>query len=118
MNQDVTEYIHQLDQKWQADVCDAIRQRIHLAVPDVQERLQYKKPHFLKNGTYLCVLGPAKGWVSFTIFNAKDLEAVDGTFEPGGPPDRQTVKIREGQDVNLDLLETLVAQAAESLKPA
>jgi hypothetical protein len=118
MDQEVTEYIRKIDQEWQAEVCDSIRQRIRQSVPDVQERLQYRKPHFLKNGAYLCVLGTARAWVSFTIFNATELKAPEGTFEPGGNPERRTVKIREGQDVDYDLLETLVRQAADSLEAA
>jgi len=115
MNQDVTDYIQGLDQPWKVEACTAIRQRIHESVPDVAERLQYKKPHFLKDGKYLAVLGPAKGWVSVTIFNAIGLEAPEGTFEPGGAPERKNVKIREGQDIDGDLLGKLVAQAAATL---
>ena len=115
MNQEVTDYIQSLAQPWQVELCTAMRQRIHDAVPDVTERLQYRKPHFLKNGAYLAVLGPAKGWVTLMIFNAADLDAPDGTFEPGGPPERRNVKIREGQDVDIDVLGKLVAQAAATL---
>ncbi len=115
MNQDVTDYIQGLAQPWQVEVCTAIRQRIHQAAPDVEERLQYKKPHFLKDGKYLAVLGPAKGWVTFTIFNAAELDAPDGTFEPGGAPDRKNVRLREGQVIDEDLLGKLVTQAAATL---
>lgn len=115
MYQDVTDYIQGLNQRWQVEVCTAIRQLVQQSVPGVDERLQYKKPHFLKDGKYLAVLGPAKGWVSFTIFNATDLEAPEGTFEPGGAPERKNVKLREGQDVDEELLGKLVAQAASTL---
>jgi len=67
----------------------------------VTERLQYGKPHYLKDGKYARVLGTAKGWVSFTIVNAADLDAPDGLFEPG-PADRKTIKIRQGQAVDYD----------------
>ncbi len=115
MNQDVTDYIEGFAQPWQVEVCTAIRQRIHDTVPDVEERLQYKKPHFLKNGTYLAVLGPAKGLVTFTMFNAAGLDAPDGTFEPGGAPERKNIRIREGQAVDHDLLGRLVTQAAATI---
>ncbi len=115
MNQDVTDYIDAIKVDWQAEVCRQLRQIIHNAIPDVTERLQYSKPHFLKNGKYACVLGTAKGWVSFTIFNATELEAPDGTFEPGGAPERKNIKIREGQEIDADLLGKLVAQAAATL---
>ncbi|MBA3378948.1 MAG: DUF1801 domain-containing protein [Chloroflexia bacterium] len=114
MNPDVTAYIANI-QPWQADIANAIRDRIHQAVPEVQERLQYKKPHFLKDGTYLAVLSPAKAQVSLTVFNATDLDAPEGLFEPDGPPERKTVKIKDGQEVDYDLLAQLVAQAASTL---
>jgi hypothetical protein len=59
-------------------------------------------------------MAPAKGWVSFMIFNATGLEAPEKFFEKG-PPERKTVRIMEGQDVDYDLLGTLVTQAAETL---
>ncbi|MEJ7902278.1 MAG: DUF1801 domain-containing protein [Thermomicrobiales bacterium] len=114
MNPDVTSYIANI-QPWQADICNAIRDRIHQAVPDVQERLQYKKPHFLKDGNYLAVLSPAKAQVTLTVFNATDLDAPDGLFEPGGPPERKAVKIKDGQQVDYDVLAKLVAKAASTL---
>lgn len=72
---------------------------VHQAIPEVAERLQYGKPHYLKDGKYAAVLGTAKGWVAFTIFNAAALDAPEGLFEPG-PPDRKTIKIRQGQAVD------------------
>ncbi len=114
MNPDVTAYIENI-QPWQTDICNAIRDRIHQFVPGVQERLQYKKPHFLKDGQYLAVLSPAKAQVSLTVFNATELAAPEGLFEADGPPERKTVKIKDGQEVDYDLLGRLVAQAASTL---
>ena len=114
MNPEVTEHIENI-QPWQAEICNAIRDRIHQSLPDVQERLQYKKPHFLKDGKYLAVLSPAKAQVSLTVFNATELDAPDGVFEADGPPQRKTVKIKDGQEVDYDLLGRLVAQAASTL---
>jgi hypothetical protein len=115
MDQAVTDYIAKLNQNWQADVCTRIRQIVHQSVPDVQERIQYGKPHYLKNGKYAGVLGPAKDWVSFTLFNAGALEAPEGFFEPSDTAERKTVKIRQGQAVDYDLLAALVQQAASPL---
>jgi hypothetical protein len=111
---DVTGYIDALAQDWQADICRTLHARIHEAIPDVTERLQYGKPHYLKNGKYACVLGPAKGWVALTIFNATDLHAPDGLFETG-PPERKTVKIKPNQPIDFDLLTTLIRQAAATI---
>lgn len=114
MDQAVTDYIARIDQPWQAEVSQHLRQLIHQAVPDADERIQYGKPHFLKDGTYVAVLGTAKGWVSLTIFNASTLEAPDGFFEPGGSSDRKTVKFREDQAVDDDLLTKLLQQAVQA----
>jgi hypothetical protein len=111
MNQAVTDYIAKLDQPWQAEICNRIRQIIYQSMPQVEERIQYGKPHYLKNGKYAYVLGPAKGWVSLTIFNAGALEAPDGFFEPGDS-DRKTVKIRQGQAVDYEFLAKLIQQTA------
>jgi hypothetical protein len=114
MGQDVAGYIDSIDQDWQAEVCRSLHQRIHQAIPGVVERLQYGKPHYLKDGKYACVLATAKGWVTFTIFNAAALDAPEGLFEPG-PPDRKTIKIRHGQAVDYDLLAELLRQAARTI---
>ena len=113
MNQAVTEYVEKINQEWQAEICNRLRQITHEAVPEVEERIQYGKPHFLKNGKYAAVLGTAKDWVSFTIFNAAALEAPEGFFEPG-VPERKTIKIRKGQAVDYGLLVRLLQQAANS----
>ncbi len=115
MNPEVTTFIQKIKLKWQADICAQIRQLVHDAIPEVQERLQYGKPHYLKNGKYACVLGTAKGWVSFTIFNAQSLETPEGLFESSDTGDRKTIKIREGQTVDYKLLAKLVKQAAKVL---
>ncbi len=112
---EVTEYLNKIKKEWQAEVCRSIREIVHQAIPDVVERLQYGKPHFLKNGKYACVLGTAKGWVSFTIFNAQALETPEGLFEASDDGGRKTIKILEGQKVDYALLAKLVQQAASSI---
>lgn len=113
MNQDVSAYIDKIDQPWQAEICTHIRQIVHQAVPQIEERIQYGKPHFLKDGKYAGVLGTAKGWVSFTIFNAQNLETPDGLFESSENGDRKTIKIKQGQEIDYNLLATLFQQANE-----
>lgn len=95
-------------------MCRQLRQVAHRAVPGVEERIQYGKPHFLNNGQYVAVITAAKEHVSFTIFNAQDIDAPAGLFEPG-KPERKTVKIRQGQAVDFDLLTRLLTQAADTL---
>ncbi len=114
VNQAVTEYMEKITQEWQAEIGLRLRQLVQQAVPEVEERIQYGKPHFLKNGQYAAVLGTAKDWVSFTIFNATALEAPAGFFE-AGPAERKTIKIRKGQEVDYELLARLLQQAAASI---
>jgi hypothetical protein len=114
LNIAVTEYIEKISQDWQATICTQLRQDIQQAIPDVVERIQYGKPHFLKNGKYAAVVGTAKEWVSFTIFNATALEAPEGFFE-AGPPERKTIKIRKGQEVDYIFLASLFKQAADTI---
>jgi hypothetical protein len=114
MNQAVTDYIQNIKQEWQAEVSNQIRQVIHQSIPEVEERIQYGKPHFLKNGKYAAVLGTAKDWVNLTIFNATTLDAPEGLFESGGTPDRKTIKVRKEQDIDYTLLAKLLQQAANA----
>ncbi len=114
MNPDVTAYIENIKLDWQIEIARRINEVVHEAIPDVTERLQYKKPHYLKNGKYAAVLGTAKGWVSFTIFNAKDVEVPEDLFE-AGDPDRKTIKILEGQEVDYELLGQILQQASSTL---
>ena len=58
MSQDAAGYIDNIDQGWQAEVCRSLHQRIHQAIPWVVERLQYGKPHYLKDGKYACAYPP------------------------------------------------------------
>ncbi|MEI2394358.1 DUF1801 domain-containing protein [Paenibacillus phytohabitans] len=114
MNEEVTKFIAQIKVPWQAEICSKLRQVIQETVPDVTERIQYGKPHFLKNGKYTAVISTAKGWVSFSIFNAAALEVPEGQFEAGSG-DRLTTKLPEGKTVDYELLSSLLKQASDSL---
>ena len=115
MTDDVVQFIDAIAVPWQAEQARAIRDAIFEAVPEATERLQYKKPHFLANGKYLAVVSPSKVALSLTIFNASALDAPDGFFEAGGPPERKTAKFREGDTVDTDLVTRLIDQAASTL---
>ncbi|WP_150271294.1 DUF1801 domain-containing protein [Paenibacillus tepidiphilus] len=112
MNQEVTGYIHALKEPWQIELSSALRELILSVIPEAEERIQYKKPHFLKNGKYAVVISASKDAVSFTIFNATGLN-FPGDFE--GPPERKTLKLRKGQEWNKEQLIGLLSQAAASL---
>ncbi|BCG58525.1 DUF1801 domain-containing protein [Paenibacillus sp. URB8-2] len=113
MNQEVTDFINNVNQPWQAIVGNQLRQIVHDSIPDVEERIQYRKPHFLNNGKYAAVISTAKETVSFTIFNAANLKLPEGLFE--GPSERKTIKIRDGQTVDFELLTKLLKQASSTL---
>jgi len=114
MNQDVTNYIQKLPQ-WQIEVCEALRKVIYKTIPDVQERLQYGKPHYLKNGHYACVVTGSKDKVSFMLFNALELEQIKGFFKSASSPERKTATITENQEVDYDQLASLLQQASATL---
>jgi hypothetical protein len=118
MSHVIDEFVQKINQDWQVEICKRLDQVAHEAVPEVEEKIQYSKPHYKKNGKYAAVIGTAKDWVTFTIFNATDIEAPgeapDNFFEPG-PPERKTVKIRKGQTVDYDLLTKLLQQAAATI---
>lgn len=113
MSQEVAEFIEKIEVSWQAELCQQLRQVVHNAIPDVQERLQYNKPHFLKNKKYAAVISTSKDAVSFTIFNATDLALPEGLFS--GPPERKTIKFRNGEQLDSGMLTALLQQAASSL---
>lgn len=113
MNQEVTDFIEALQEPWQRELSARLREVVYQAIPDVQERIQYKKPHFLKNGKYAAVISTSKGAVSFTIFNASELTLPEGLFD--GPPERKTIKLKQGESFDADQLSSLVSQASGSL---
>ncbi|MDB5023555.1 MAG: hypothetical protein JWP78_1310 [Mucilaginibacter sp.] len=115
MNQELSQYFDNADQKWQTDTCKHLRETILQSVPGIEELLQYGKPHYKKDGKLVCTYNIAKAWVSFTLFNAASLEAPEGFFEPGDHPDRRTIRIREGQNTDYNFLATLLQQASGPL---
>ncbi|WHZ05711.1 DUF1801 domain-containing protein [Neobacillus sp. YX16] len=98
---------------WQIELSNRLREMVHQTIPMVEERIQYKKPHFLKNGHYAAVISPSKNAIAFMIMNAKGLEFLKG-FE--GPEERKWIKIKEGDTPDYTLLSTLLTQATESLQ--
>lgn len=113
MSQEVIEFIEKVKEPWQAGFCNELREVVHRAIPGVQERIQYGKPHFLKNKKYAAVISTSKDAVSFTIFNAAGLELPEGMFE--GPPERKTIKFKSGAHIDGEMLTKLVEQASSGL---
>lgn len=114
MNTEVTQYIQKLP-NWQVDVAEKLRKLVYEAIPDMEERLQYGKPHYLKNGHYAAVIHAAKDKVSFMLFNAEKLEEIKGLFKSMSSPDRKTATIKEGDKVDYEQLSALLKEASASL---
>lgn len=108
----VDDYIAKLGEGWQADVCRRLREVILKAVPDVEEQIKFGTPHYTRKGEYVCLYFAAKKWVNITIFNRDRLDAPANLFEVTEYPDRGTLKIKEGAELDLTLLERLVKQSA------
>jgi hypothetical protein len=114
MNQAVSDYI-QAKAEWQQDVCGKLRQMILDSIPDVEERLQYGKPHYLKNGSYAAVISVAKDKISFMLFNATEIEAEKGFIRSMGEGERKVIDISQGQDVDYERLASLLKQSSSTL---
>ncbi|MFJ7975795.1 DUF1801 domain-containing protein [Peribacillus sp. NPDC096379] len=112
MNQEVSSFIENLNQQWKIEICNQLRELVHKSIPDVEERIQYKKPHFLKNGKFAAVISPSKDAMAFMIMNTTELE-VPKDFE--GPAEQKWLKIHEGASPDYDLLSRLLVQASSTL---
>jgi hypothetical protein len=112
MTETINAYLDAIQQPWQEKICRRLHEMVQDAIPDAEQRIQYRKPHYLKNGKYAAVFGTAKGWVSLTIFNAAELQPPVGMFESSENGDRITIKIKQDQDVDYALLGDLLRQAA------
>jgi hypothetical protein len=114
MNDDVTQYISNTA-PWQIGVCEKLRAMVHETVPTVEERLQYGKPHFLKNGHFAAVIAVSRDKVSFMVFNATDIPVVKGFIRALGKGERKAVDIEEGQDVDYTRLADILEQTTVAL---
>ena len=113
MNEEVTAYIAKIH-PWQVPVCEALRAMIRKTIPAVEERLQYGKPHYLKNGHYAAVMHVGKDKVSFMLFNASAVQEIPGIRSMGNG-DRKVFDITENQEVDYEVLAKLLEQASAAL---
>ncbi|MFC5529724.1 DUF1801 domain-containing protein [Cohnella yongneupensis] len=112
MNEEVTVYIENLGATWQIELAKRLREIVHQTIPSIEERIQYKKPHFLKNGHFAAVISPSKDAIAFMIMNTAGMEFPKG-FE--GPPERKWIKNKEGVSPDYTLLSSLLAQSSQAL---
>jgi hypothetical protein len=114
MNDAVTQYIDDTA-PWQKEVCEKLRAMVHETVPGIEERLQYGKPHFLKNGQHAAVIAVARNKVSFMVFNATDIPAVKGFIRAMGQGDRKCADIGEGAEVDYAALAEILKKVTITL---
>jgi hypothetical protein len=114
MDNEVTDYIART-LPWQAEICGRLRDMVHATVPNAEEKLQYGKPHFLKNGKHAAVIHVARNKVSFMVFEAGDVEPVKGVLRSLGNGDRKAADFTEGQNVDYDLLAGVLAKTSGRL---
>ncbi|MCU6712075.1 DUF1801 domain-containing protein [Paenibacillus sp. J5C_2022] len=111
-NEEVSNFIHNMGDGWKVELAGKLRELVHETIPSVEERIQYKKPHFLKNGHYAAVISPSKDAITFMMMNTSGIEFPKG-FD--GPPERKSIKLKQGAEPDYALLSTLLAQASETL---
>jgi hypothetical protein len=114
MHDDLTSYIDK-GLPWQVEVCKKLRELVHQTIPDVEEKLEYGKPHFLKNDQHAAVIHVGKNKVSFMVFNAADVEPVKGVLRSLGNGDRKSVDISENQAVDYGLIADVIARTSGTL---
>jgi hypothetical protein len=114
MSDDVTRYVNKA-QPWQIDVCEKLRAMVGQTVPEVEERLQYGKPHYLKNGHYAAVIAVARDKVSFMVFNAANIPEVKGFLRALGNGERKAVDIKDGQPVDYGALADILEKTTTGL---
>ncbi|MFG1679190.1 DUF1801 domain-containing protein [Nonomuraea sp. NPDC049269] len=114
MNDEVTQYISNTA-PWQKEICEKLRGMTHETVPVVEERLQYGKPHFLKDGHHVAVIAVARDKVSFMVFNATDIPAVKGFIRAMGKGDRKCADFEEGQEVDYKALAEILEKTTIAL---
>jgi hypothetical protein len=114
MDAEVKQYVNKLPE-WQVEVCKTIQKVIHKSIPDVEEKLQYGKPHYLKNGHYAAVIHAAKDKISFMVFNATEIPEVKGFLRSMGNGERKVIDIKEGQQIDYDNLSDLLKKISATL---
>lgn len=112
MNSEVTAYIQKLP-LWQQGVMNRLRDVIHKADPQVEEKMKWGAPAFVHDGLYAWMFA-ATEWIHFSFPHGALLVAPEGAFEEGGITDhkgKRTLKFREGDQINESMLAVLIKQA-------
>ena len=111
MSQDVISFIENLSLPWQAEVGKKLRLLVHEAIPEVEERIQYKNRIFSKRT--LC----SRDFTFQRCNRLYDHEHNQSGSPPNfeGPPERKWLKIRKDDTPDYEQLSELLVQASSSL---
>jgi hypothetical protein len=101
MNDDIAAYVA-TGSPWQQDACAQLRDAVLTALPEVEEALLYKKPHYSVDGELVAALNVAKAKVSLLILNAGSVAPEKGFLRSLGNGERKVVDIADGQSVDVD----------------
>jgi hypothetical protein len=110
MNDEIAAYFAHAD-AWQQDACAQLRHAVLTAIPDAEESLQYKKPHYAVGGEYVAALHLAKSKVSLLILDAASVVPEKGFLRSLGNGERKVVDVTEGQEIDVDRIVTVLRAA-------
>ncbi|WP_127783749.1 DUF1801 domain-containing protein [Rhodococcus sp. X156] len=114
MNPEVTEYVQQRA-AWQSEICERLRYLVQEVIPQAEERLWHGKPYYIKNGWEAADIEALADAVRFTLYNAQDVEVIEGVTQPLGSGERKAAEIHQGDDVDYTLLGELLARTSSGL---
>ena len=115
MNAKFDQYMRAASPKWRQELFNEVLDLVHAAIPGVEERMMYGRPHFLKAGKPVCAVIIAKDWVNVTILNLPDASATRHGFVPSSAKGVYTLKLAEGQTVNGPALKSLLKASAKAV---
>lgn len=110
MHDEVAAYFAAAD-AWQQDAGARLRHAVLTAIPDAEESLQYKKPHYALDGSFVAALHVAKAKVSLLILDAASVAPEQGFLRSLGNGERKVVDVTAGQEVDVDRIVTVLRAA-------
>jgi hypothetical protein len=110
MDDEIAAYFAKAD-PWQQDAGARLRQAVLTAIPEAEESLQYKKPHYAVDGDLVAALHLAKGKVSLLILDAGAVAPEKGFLRSLGNGERKVVDVTDGQDVDVDRIASVLRAA-------
>lgn len=111
----IDEYIGSLPE-WQANICNQVRELIHLADADIVETIKFtNRPYFSLNGN-ICALLAAKNHVNVFIYDpiAPDPENIINQGHENQTA--RSIQIKENDAINSNAIKNLIKAVADNNK--